>query len=72
MKAKLIYTLPEEDDLFKRAVKSDKLCETLWDYSQYLRSQLKYSENPDTLDKARDKFHELMRDNDINLDELWR
>jgi hypothetical protein len=51
---------------------------TLWDIDQYLRGQIKYapdsmnSEVYDMLQEVRDKLHETMSENSIDLDELLK
>ena len=78
MKGTLEFNLDDSADMqaYMRAVKSTKLAITLWEMDQYLRSQTKYA--PDSmleevyksLQQTRDKLHEIMSDNSIDLDEL--
>ena len=78
MEGRLIFNLDDSADMqaYLRAVKSTKLAITLWEMDQYLRSQTKYA--PDSmpeevyksLQQTRDKLHEIMSDNSIDLDEL--
>ena len=78
MKGTLEFNLDDSADMqaYLRAVKSTKLAITLWEMDQYLRSQTKYA--PDSmpeevykaLQQTRDKLHEIMSDNSIDLDEL--
>ena len=78
MEGRLIFDLDDSADMqaYLRAVKSTKLAITLWEMNQYLRSQTKYA--PDSmpeevyksLKQTRDKLHEIMSDNSIDLDEL--
>lgn len=78
MKGILEFNLDDSADMqaYLRAVKSTKLAITLWEMDQYLRSQTKYA--PDSmpeevyksLQQTRDKLHEIMSDNSIDLDEL--
>jgi hypothetical protein len=59
-----------------RAIKSTKLAIALWEMDQYLRSQTKYAcdlmpeEVYKSLQKTRDKLHEIMSEHSIDLDEL--
>jgi hypothetical protein len=77
-KAILEFDLNEPEDIqaHKRAVKAVDLSLALWDIEQYLRGQLKYndenltSEAYDALDKAKDKFYEILDEYNISLDEL--
>ena len=78
MKGIIEFNLDDSADMqaYLRAVKSTKLAITLWEMNQYLRSQTKYA--PDSmpeevyksLQQTRDKLHEIMSDNSIDLDEL--
>jgi hypothetical protein len=46
----------------------------LWDFDQLMRSQIKYNtegyngEQVDAIDKLRDKFYEILNDNQIKID----
>ena len=74
----LEFNLDDSADMqaYLRAVKSTKLAITLWEMDQYLRSQTKYASDlmPEavykSLQETRDKLHEIMSDNSIDLDEL--
>ena len=78
MKGILEFNLDDSADMeaYMRAVKSTKLAIALWDMDQYLRDKIKYA--PDSMSeeeykalvKVREDFHEIMRDNNIDLDEL--
>lgn len=78
MKAILEFNLdePTDKEAHLRAVKSTSLAIALWDIDQYLRGQIKHA--PDSmpeevykaLQKIRDKLHEIMSENSIDLDEL--
>ena len=80
MKGTLEFNLddPEDEVAYMRCVKSTKLAIALWDMDQYLRSQIKHA--PDSilpevftcLVDTRDKLHEIMSDNSIDLDELLK
>ena len=80
MKAILEFDLNQEDDdvAHKRAVKALDLCIVLWDIDQYLRSQTKYAPDDmpeevyNALDKAREKFYEIMNERNVSLDELLK
>lgn len=76
----LEFNLDDSADMqaYLRAVKSTKLAIALWDMDQYLRSQTKYAPDSmpkevyDALQEVRDKLHEIMSDNSIDLDELLK
>jgi ATP-dependent helicase/DNAse subunit B len=80
MEGILKFNLDDSADeaAYMRAVKSTKLAIALWDMDQYLRSQTKYAPDStsqevyDALQDARDKLHEIMSDNSIDLDELLK
>ena len=78
MKGILEFNLDESEDMqaYLRAVKSTKLAIALWDMDQYLRGQTKYapdSMHPEVYEallETRNKLHEIMSSNSIDLDEL--
>ncbi len=78
VKALLRYDLNDEDDClqFKRATKARDALLALWDYDQKLRGIIKYGdedskeEEVEVYEKARDIFHKILDEHDINLDEL--
>jgi len=80
MKAILEFDLNEPDDVtaHKRAVKSLDMAIALWDIEQYLRSHTKYApdsmpqEAYDALEKAREKFYEILNDHNIGMDEILK
>jgi ATP-dependent helicase/DNAse subunit B len=80
MKGILEFNLEDSADeaAYIRAVKSTKLAVALWDMDQYLRSQIKHAPDSmpkkvyDALQEVRDKLHEIMSDNSIDLDELLK
>lgn len=78
-KAILEFDLNEPDDkeAHKRAVKSLDMALALWDMDQYLRSQIKYSDEYEltdeqykTLDETREKLHQILSEYNISFDEL--
>jgi len=63
MKAKLIYKLPKESDMYKRATSIEDLYSELWGFDQYLRGIEKYntpdySTTEDMIDGIREEFYE--------------
>lgn len=69
MKAILKFNLPEENQEFELATKAPKMYSTLWEFDQWLRSEIKYS-GREELDEIRDKLRELMSNNNIDFDML--
>ena len=72
MEAKLKYNLPDDDFEFNCAVKSTKMFFALTDIKEELRAILKHGELRDDqykfLDKMNERLHEILSDNEINLD----
>ena len=72
MKAKLTFNLPEDQHDFDLAIQSGKMYSALWDISQELRKLWKYEELNDDewkmVERIRDKFYEILDDNQIKLD----
>ena len=56
----------EEEHELECIMNAQKMARFIWDFSQYLRSELKYKDTPDTLEQAQEKFWEMMQDEDIN------
>jgi hypothetical protein len=80
MKATLEFDFNDENSEDRiehaRMLKSNDLCFVLNEMNQYFRDRLKYTETFETgeieLENAQKRFHELMHDNNINLEEIWR
>ena len=70
MKATLEFNLPEDSQEHLRAVKATQLCSTLWTFDQWLREQIKHNNKSDW-QEIRNNLYETMRDNNINLDEIY-
>ena len=72
MEAKLKYNLPEDEFEFNNAVKSMKMYFALTEIKEEIRSVLKYGELRDEqykfIEEFNEKFHEILNDNEINLD----
>ena len=72
MKATLKYNLPEDEFEFNNAVKSTKMYFALTEIKEEIRSVLKYGELRDEqykfIEEFNEKFHEILNDNEINLD----
>ena len=72
MKAKLTFNLPEDQAEFDFAVQGSKMYSALWDISQELRALWKYEELTDEefkiVEKIRNKFYEILDENQIKLD----
>lgn len=72
MKVTLEFYLPEEQEEFEVTSRATSLYFCLYDFDQWLRSQIKYGNNftsPDiALEEAREKLWDTMQDKGIHLD----
>jgi hypothetical protein len=72
MKAKLTFNLPEDQAEFDLAIQGSKMYVALWDISQELRTLWKYEELKqeewDMVERIRNKFYEILDENQIKLD----
>jgi hypothetical protein len=72
MKAKLTFNLPEDQAEFDFATQGGNMYSALWDISQELRTLWKYEELSEEewkiVERIREKFFDILQDNDINLD----
>lgn len=64
MKGSLTFDLPEDEREFKQAIKAPQVLSDLGEFSEWMRSRLKYEtlheEQAAELANVRDKFFELM------------
>jgi len=65
----LVFCLSEERTQFMRAVHSTDMAIVLWDLDEWLRGKIKHEDREDW-QEVRDKLHELLEDNSIDLDRL--
>jgi len=72
MKATIEFNLPEDQAEFEFATQGSKMYNALWEISQELRTLWKYEELDekewDMVERIRNKFFEILEDNQINLD----
>lgn len=65
---KLILEQQHEIDM---AIKAPKYFNIIWEMDQYLRSRIKYDSNEEvvenTLQEVRNKLHEIMSEENINI-----
>lgn len=68
-KAIFKFDLNDFDDLqeFRRMSKAKNMAAALWDIKQRIRDSEKYDKPPITLEE----FHEVLNNNDVNLDEIY-
>jgi hypothetical protein len=71
MKATIEFNLPDEDAEFYCATKGTAMLNALWEINTELRKLWKYEElNEDEsnmVERIREQFFDILRDNDINL-----
>ena len=72
MKAILEFQLPEDQADFDLAIQGGNMYSALWDISKELRTLYKYEELDEKewkmVEKIRDKFYEILDENQIKLD----
>jgi hypothetical protein len=72
MKATIEFNLPDDDAEFYCATKGTAMLNALWEINSELRTLWKYEELSDEefkiVERIREKFFDILRDNDINLD----
>ncbi len=68
----MTFNLPEDQAEFDLAVQGSKMYVALWDISQELRTLWKYEELKqeewDMVERIRNKFYEILDENQIKLD----
>jgi hypothetical protein len=76
MRAIIEFDLDEPTDIeaHKRFTNLNAVYIALWEFDQEMRSQIKYNsqnytgEQVDALDKLREKFYEILNDNNVKID----
>jgi hypothetical protein len=76
MRAIIEFDLDEPTDIeaHKRFTNLNGVYIALWEFDQEMRSQIKYNtegyngEQLDALDKLREKFYEILNDNNVKID----
>ena len=73
MKAILEFNLPEENEEFQAAVNGLNYKSAIWDYDQWLRSEMKYSELSDQTYKAyetcRKELRKILEEDNIRIEQ---
>jgi len=73
MKARLTFDLPQDKYEWENAMRADAMFCALWDLSQELRTLWKYEELSEEewkmVERIRDKFHEILQEHNINLNQ---
>lgn len=73
MKATLEFNLPDDQEDFQDAVNGQKWRLMVWEFDQYLRSQLKYNDNLSeeqykVYQEIRDMLYQKMGEDGLSLD----
>lgn len=73
MKAILEFDLPEDNQEFQASVNGTKYQGAIWDFDQWLRSEMKYGELPNekykAYDECRKKLREILQDDNIQIEQ---
>ena len=68
------FKLPEEESELNIMLKAGGMFSALWDFSQWLRQQLKYGHEfptaDDALEKAQEEFYRILEEQDVDLDSM--
>jgi len=65
-KAKIEFDLPEEQAEFQTTMNAGKYQSALWDITQWIRGQIKYTENETIeFEELRKKVWNIINENDI-------
>jgi hypothetical protein len=73
MKAILEFNLPEDTTDFQAAINGNNYRSAIWDYDQWLRSEMKYSELPNETYKAyetcRKELRKILEEDNIQIEQ---
>lgn len=64
------FNLPEDRIDYDIHTKANDMYLALWDFSQYLRNELKYKDAGKEMEAASRQFWEIMNERNINLYEM--
>jgi hypothetical protein len=64
MSTKITLTFDDRIEA-EKALRAADAFAALWEFRQWMRSELKYKEEPATLEAARQHFWELLRESDL-------
>ena len=70
MRAKLTFDLPDDRYEYNRANKALEMVIALYDIGNYLRDVYKYQDPQDDIGKIRDRFHDILLENNIIIEDL--
>lgn len=73
MKAILEFNLPEDNHDFQASINGIKYQSAIWDYDQWLRSEMKYGELPNETYKAyetcRKELRKILEEDNIQIEQ---
>ena len=61
-KARLEFNLPDERGEYALANNAGKLASIIWEWTQFLREQVKYGKDGDKWEPIKDKWWELLKE----------
>jgi hypothetical protein len=71
-KVTIEFNTIEEQHELELCINASKWYSIVWDYSEYLRTKIKYDELSDdaykAIEEAREKLHELLNDEGLKID----
>jgi hypothetical protein len=72
MKATLEFNLPEDQEYYEEASNGTKYSIALFEFDQYLRTQVKYNEQLTdeqykVYEEVREKFYEIINSNNLSI-----
>jgi len=64
------FNLPDDESDYKTIQLASKFRNVLWDFYTQLRSKVKYSDEIGNFEEAYSLFWDVMKENDLELDDL--
>lgn len=70
MKIQIVFDTENEDDYYKMKIyrQAEDMYTALSDFKEYLRQQYKYMEKPDDIEKIRERFYDIMNENNVQVE----
>ena len=67
----LTYKITTSREEYMRATQADKLCGFIWEFQQYLRTQNKYADPPDSIEIIYKKWFQMLQDEGVDLESIY-
>ena len=67
---KAILEFERDSEEHRRAMKALDMAKAIWDIGSYLRGVERYQEEPDDIERIREKYYEILEDYNINMEEI--